>query len=113
MFLSLGCALPQLITAFLVHHLFQSLIDREAARLLSWRELLKCCQELPYDRLCRNQDEDVLNEPSVVITRLMFRTLEWVGAQVDSFGARSGINGWIQTSRPCAGCSMNTALYWS
>ena len=77
---------PQLIAAFLSRHLLQGLIDRETARLLPRRKLLECGQELADDRLGRDQDEDVFNEPSVVTTRLMFCTLEWVGAQVEELG---------------------------
>jgi uncharacterized protein (DUF934 family) len=35
------------------------------------------------DRLCRDQDEQVLDKPSVVIAGLLFRTLERVGRQVE------------------------------
>lgn len=56
--------MPALIAALLVRQFFHDLVDREAAWLLARRELLECRQELPHDRLCGNQYEEVLNEPS-------------------------------------------------
>src|ERR1700730_8009922 len=75
-----------LITAFLIHQLLHGLVDREAARLLPRWKLLESLQVLRDDRLRRNQDEHVLDEPFDVVARLVLGTLEWIGAQVEQLG---------------------------
>src|SRR5208283_3624800 len=67
-----------LIVAFRFHQHLHCLVDREAARLLPRWELLEGLDVLRDDRLRRYQDEQVLDEPSVVIAGLLFRTLERV-----------------------------------
>src|SRR5438132_7165886 len=76
----------RLIAALLSHQHFHGLADREAAWLLPRRELLERLQVLRHDRLRRNQDEQVLDEPFVVVARLLIRTLERVGTQVEQLG---------------------------
>ena len=48
-----------------------------------------------------------------VIARLLLRTLERVGAQVEQLRRAQRDQRLDPDSRPCVGCSMNTALYWS
>jgi len=77
------------------------------------RELLERLYVLRHDRLCRNQDKQVLDKPFVVVAGPLFRPLERVGTWVEKLGRTSATRGCIQTPKPCAFCSMNTALYWS
>ena len=99
-----------LITALLLHQFFHGLIDREAAGLLPRWKLLECCEMLPDDRLRRDQYKQVLNEPFVIGACFVFRALERSDRRLKILGARNGTKGCIQTSKPCAFCSMNTAF---
>ena len=81
------CSKPEvLIVDLLLHHFLHRLIHREAAGLLPWWKLLKRFQVLAHDRLSRNKDERVLNEPFVVSARLVFGSLEGIGTKVENLG---------------------------
>ena len=73
--------MPPLIVALLLHQFFHGLVDREAARLLPWWELLEGCKMLPDDRLSRDEHKRVLNEPFVIPAGLVLRSLEGIGAE--------------------------------
>ena len=60
--------------------------DRDATWLLPWRELQERLYVLCHDRLCRNHDKQVLDEPFDVIARLFLRPLERVGTQIEQLG---------------------------
>jgi hypothetical protein len=73
--------MSELVGAFLVPHLILGLIDREATGLLARRIFLERRQKLSDDRLRRDQDEDVLDEPFDIIARLLLGPLEQVGGR--------------------------------
>jgi hypothetical protein len=73
--------MSELVDAILVPHLILGLIDREATGLLARRIFLERRQKLSDDRLRRDQDEDVLDEPFDIIARLLLGPLEQVGGR--------------------------------
>src|SRR5262245_3481327 len=75
-----------LIAGRRVPELLHGLLDREAARLLARGELLKALEVLRHERLRRDEHEDMLDEPSHVVARLVLAPLERVGAQVEQSG---------------------------
>ena len=84
-----------LVPTVLASQLFQCLINREATGLLPRRELLKRSQVLAYNRLSRDQDEQMLDEPLVVVTGLCSARSNGSERRLNIFGARSGTNGCI------------------
>src|SRR5262249_28756791 len=66
----------------LLHHL----INAEARRLLSRREVLERLDELLHERLCRNKQERPLQRPVVVGIRRDIRPLVRVRAQIEQLG---------------------------
>src|SRR5271155_839854 len=61
----------------------QRFADGKTARLLTRGKVAKRGKESSDDRLCGNHDEQVLDEPPVVVTRFFFRALEWIGTQIE------------------------------
>jgi hypothetical protein len=93
--------------------------DRDATWLLPWRELQERLYVLCHDRLCRNHDKQVLDEPFDVIARLFLRPLERVGTQIEQLGrVQRPFEPPSPASRPaifgrahfCAVCSAPIAL---
>ena len=66
-----------------VAHLGHRLVDGEAGRLLARREVLERRQERPHDRLRREDDVVMVEEPVVVRVRRDVGPLERVGSQVE------------------------------
>src|SRR6516165_5663757 len=75
-----------LIAGRRVPQLFHGLLDREAARLLARRELLKALEVLRHERLRWDQHEGVLDEPPHVVARLVLAPLKWIRTQVEQPG---------------------------
>ncbi len=69
---------------FLMPRLFQGLIDAEAGRPLSWRELLESLQVLGDDRLCWYEQKHTIGEP-LAIERggVQVSSLIWIASQIE------------------------------
>src|SRR5208282_2283742 len=73
---------PTLVVA-LLHHQIHGLADREVAWLLARWKLSESGNEPADYCLCGNQDKQMLDEPFVVITRLVFRALERIRTKIE------------------------------
>src|SRR5208282_1552791 len=77
---------PTLVAALWLHQHFHRFTDRKTARLLPRWKLSESCNVPADNRLCRDQNEQVLDEPFVIVAGLFFRTLERIGSQIKQFG---------------------------
>jgi hypothetical protein len=75
-----------LLTDAALLELCQHLVEREATRFLSWRELGVGLQVLSHERLCWAQREDAFNPPFNIIPRVAVGHFEGVGAEIEELG---------------------------
>jgi len=91
------------------HQCFDDLVDAEARRPRTRRELLEALQPLRQQRWRRVLQENLLAEP-VVVLEAFLAVLERIGAQVEGPRNAQGRQGSRQTSRPVFRCSAKTNL---
>src|SRR3954447_16351644 len=90
------------------------LVDGEAGRLLTRRELFEALKELGDKRRGRKHENAAVNQPVPVGIRGDVGALEGVSPKVEQLGSRSATNGSAQSCIvPCKRCSMNTTFQLS